>query len=116
MSSLKVAMLEPQEKQLAEKAKNEAMEVAEAARETEWKHPSFCAELFAGRFRPDLLLPFPVQEEEDRRQGDEYLARVEAFLRANVDADEIDRTGEIPPAVIRGLIELGCFGMKIPRE
>jgi hypothetical protein len=116
MSSLKVAMPEPQEKQLAEKAKNEAMEVAEAARETEWKHPSFCAELFAGRFRPDLLLPFPVQEEEDRRQGDEYLARVEAFLRANVDADEIDRTGEIPPAVIRGLIELGCFGMKIPRE
>src|SRR5262245_5957395 len=116
MSSMKVALPEPQEKHLADKAKNEAMEVAEAARETEWKHPSFGAELFAGRFRPDLLLPFPVQPEEDRRLGDEYLARVEAFLRANVDADEIDRTGEIPAPVLKGLIDLGCFGMKIPRE
>src|SRR6266498_6011012 len=116
MSSVKVAMPEPQQKELAERAKREAMEVAEAARETEWKHPSFCAELFAGRFRPDLILPFPTQQDEDRGLGDEHLARVEAFLRGQVNADEIDRTGEIPPQVIRGLIDLGCFRMKIPRE
>ncbi|MGH9360659.1 MAG: acyl-CoA dehydrogenase family protein, partial [Thermoanaerobaculia bacterium] len=104
------------EKDTGERAKREAMEVAEAARETEWRHPSFGAELFAGRFRPDLILPFPAQPEEDRRRGDEYLARVEAFLREKVDPDEIDRTGLLPPEVVRGLIDLGCFGMKIPKE
>jgi hypothetical protein len=95
---------------------NEAMEVAEASRETEWKHPSFAAELFAGVFRPDLLLPFPAQPKEDRATGDAFLARLEAFLREKVDPDEIDRMGDVPDEVIEGLIELGCFGMKIPKE
>src|SRR5262245_13814618 len=94
----------------------EAMEVAEAARESEWKHASFAADLFAGRFRADLIIPFPSQSAEDRRKGDEFLARLEPFLRDNVDADEIDRTGEIPPRVMDGLAKLGCFGMKIPTE
>src|SRR5262245_52594603 len=117
MSSMKVAMpSSAQEKEASEKAKREAMDVAEAARETEWKHPSFGAELFAGRFRPELILPFPVQPEADRHLGDEYLAKVDRFLREKVDADEIDRTGELPREVVRGLIELGCFGMKIPKE
>jgi alkylation response protein AidB-like acyl-CoA dehydrogenase len=117
MSAMKVEVAAPpQEKESAERAKREAMDVAEAARETEWKHPSFAAELFAGRFRPGLILPFPVQEAEDRRRGDEYLARVGKFLREKVDADQIDRTGELPAEVVRGLIDLGCFGMKIPKE
>jgi len=111
-----VQVLTPEPKEAADRAKREAMEVAEAARETEWKHPSFAAELFAGRFRPDLVLPFPAQSDEDRRRGDEYLARLEVFLKENVDADEIDRTGEVPPRAIQGLVDLGCFGMKIPKE
>jgi len=94
----------------------EALEVAEAARETEWHYPSFVADLFLGRVRHDLVFPYPQQSPEDKRVGDEYLARVEAFLRAQVDPDAIDRTGEMPPAVIQGLVKLGCFGMKIPKE
>ncbi len=96
--------------------RNEAMEVAEASRETEWSHPSFAAELFAGSFRPDLLIPYPEQPMDDRRIGDEFLAKLEAFLRENVHPDEIDRTGEVPDHVVKGLAELGCFGMKIPKE
>ncbi len=42
--------------------------------------------------------------------------RLATFLREHVDADEIDRTGEIPDAVIHGLAELGAFGIKIPEE
>src|SRR6185437_12033630 len=38
------------------------------------------------------------------------------FLKSNVDGDKIDREGEIPPAVIEGLRQLGAFGIKIPRE
>ena len=93
----------------------EALEVAEAARETEWQHPSFVGSLFMGRLLTPLVFPYPEQSEEDRRIGDEYLSQVEAFLKARVDPDAIDRTGEIPPAVLEGLAQLGCFGMKIPK-
>ena len=93
----------------------EALEVTEAAREADWRYPSFVADLFMGRLRRDLIIPFPEQDEADRREGDAFLEKLEAFLKAQVDPDEIDRTGEIPPQVIEGLARLGCFGMKIPK-
>ncbi len=37
----------------------EARQVAEAAREQDWRKPSFAKELFLGRFRPDLIHPTP---------------------------------------------------------
>ena len=93
----------------------EALEVTEAAREVEWRYPSFLGDLFMGRLRMDLVVPFPEQDEADRRIGDAFLAQLGSFLRADVDPDEIDRTREIPPRVIEGLARLGCFGMKIPK-
>ncbi len=96
--------------------KDESMAVAEAARESEWKHPSFVAELFMGRFRTDLLFPYPDQSSEDKKIGDEFLARFESFLREKLDPDEIDRTHEIPVSVVQGLADLGCFAMKIPKS
>ncbi|MBI4354377.1 MAG: acyl-CoA dehydrogenase family protein, partial [Candidatus Omnitrophica bacterium] len=95
---------------------HESLEVAEAARETEWHAPSFLAELFMGRLNTRLVFPYPEQDEQDRRAGDEYLKRVEDFLRCQVDPDAIDRTKEMPPHVIEGLVRLGCFGMKIPKD
>ena len=94
----------------------EALEVTEAAREAEWHHPSFVAELFMGRLLTDLVVPYPEQGEEDRRIGDEYLARIETFLKEHLDPDAVDRTGELPSHVIQGLARLGCFGMKIPKS
>lgn len=96
--------------------KQEALDVAEAARETEWQFPSFVGELFMGRFHKDLVHPYPLQNPEDKKIGDEVMARVEEYLLANLDPDEVDRTGEIPRHVLKGLAELGCFGMKIPKE
>ncbi|MDA1141976.1 MAG: acyl-CoA dehydrogenase family protein [Planctomycetota bacterium] len=100
----------------SDKKAKEAMELAEASRETDWQHPSFLAELFMGRFQPNLIFPFPEQSSEDREVGDKFLEKVESFLKERVDPDEIDRTREIPDDVLRGLIELGCFRMKIPAE
>ena len=40
---------------------DEARDVAEAARETEWSHPSFVRELFLGRFRADLIHPHHLE-------------------------------------------------------
>lgn len=105
---------------LNEKGKNreelEALEVAEEAREQEWTEPSFVADLFMGRLRSDAVLPYPEQPEEDRLIGDAYLAKMKKFLLDNVNADEIDQTGEIPAHVLQGLAELGAFGLKIPKE
>jgi len=97
-------------------AKKEAMEVAEAARETDWENPSFVGEMFMGRFHPDWVHPFPEQDAADRAVGDRYVAELEKFLQENLDPDEADRTGELPTRVIDGLVKLGAFAMKIPEK
>src|SRR5580692_2390602 len=102
-------------KHLTEKEK-ESLDVAEGARETEWTQPSFVAQLFMGKFRTDLISPYPEQSPEDKAIGDEFMGRLESFLRDNLDPDEVDRTGDLPKSVIEGLAKLGCWGMKIPKE
>lgn len=98
------------------KAAKESLEVAEAAREKEWKCPSFVACLFQGRFTWDMIHPFPEQTKEDKEEGDKFLARIEEFLKANLDPDKVDETREIPENVMRGLAEMGAFAIKIPKE
>src|SRR5580765_7139772 len=93
----------------------EAREVAEAAREQEWVAPSFVRDLFLGRFRLDLIHPYPEQDPEEVRRAQPFLEQLERVLR-EVDSDRIDREGEIPEPVIQRLRELGAFGIKIPRE
>src|SRR5258708_5631739 len=93
----------------------EARRVAEEARETEWAAQSFLKELFLGNFRLDLVHPFPPAPPQ-RPEFRAFYDRMERFLLEEVDSDAIDREGKIPPRVIRGLAEMGAFGMKIPRE
>jgi alkylation response protein AidB-like acyl-CoA dehydrogenase len=87
--------------------------VAEAAREQDWRQPSFGKELFLGRLRLDLIHPHPRPTEQERRKGEAFLARLEAFLRDQVDPLQIERDARIPDQVVRGLAELGAFGVKI---
>lgn len=94
----------------------ESLEVAEDAREAQWEERSFVADLFMGKLHFKSIFPYPEQSEEDRLIGDGYLAKIEAFMKAHVDPEQIDVTGEIPPSVMKGLAELGCFGMKIPKQ
>jgi alkylation response protein AidB-like acyl-CoA dehydrogenase len=69
-----------------------------------------------GRWRPDKLAPFTDVAPEEKASADRFLAELGAYLKANVDADEIDRTGEIPLAVRQGLARMGAYGIKVPRE
>jgi alkylation response protein AidB-like acyl-CoA dehydrogenase len=96
-------------------SEKEARDVAESARESEWVHPSFVRELFLGRFRLDLIHPHPPSDPEEEARAKPFLDQLRAFLR-RVDSDEIDRTGEIPEAVVQELRDMGAFGIKIPRE
>jgi alkylation response protein AidB-like acyl-CoA dehydrogenase len=94
----------------------EAMEVAEASRETEWEKPSFVGQLFLGNLDLDLIHPFPEQPEADKAEADDFLNRMERFLAENVDADKIDAQGEYDYELFDGFTKLGAWGMKIPKE
>jgi alkylation response protein AidB-like acyl-CoA dehydrogenase len=94
----------------------EARQVAEAARESEWRKPSFAKEMFLGRFRLDLIHPHPRPTPEDVTKGETFLAKLRAFTEEKVDGGLIEREARIPDDVIAGLRELGAFGMKIPEE
>ena len=102
----------PLEREVSEQ---EARKVAEAAREKEWKLPSFVRELFLGRLRMDLIDPLPEPKYDDGERGEDFLRRLEDYLRT-VDGNELDREPGMPAEVHDALSELGAFGMKIPQE
>ncbi|MEV5899251.1 acyl-CoA dehydrogenase family protein [Streptomyces sp. NPDC052127] len=91
----------------------EARQVAEAAREQDWRKPSFAKELFLGRFRLDLIHPHPLPTDEAVRRGEQFLTKLRAFCETKVDSALIEREARIPDEVINGLKELGALGMKI---
>ncbi|HXQ81646.1 MAG TPA: hypothetical protein VN775_10055, partial [Opitutaceae bacterium] len=91
-----------------------ALQATEAARESH-DELSFVAHLFMGRFRPEKLYPLTALDAEEQAAAEKFLGELGAFLRAEVDADLIDRTGEIPDAVMAGLARLGAYGIKVPR-
>src|SRR5215211_1375856 len=98
------------------KGKREALELAEASRDPLDERGSFASNLFIGRYDFDRIYPWPEQSAEDREAGREFLTNLEKYLRENVDADEVDRTGEIPQKNIDELFALGAFGIKIPKQ
>ncbi len=102
--------------QAVNEAKDKAMELAEEAREKDWKFPSFTAEMFRGNFRWDLLHPYPMQSAEDKRIGDEFIAKLKAVCEKYINAEEIDATGIFPMEARRALAEIGAWGMSISKE
>ncbi|XP_025901872.1 acyl-CoA dehydrogenase family member 9, mitochondrial [Nothoprocta perdicaria] len=46
----------------------------------------------------------------------QFVQPIEKFFREEVDSQKIDREGKIPPETLKGLKELGLFGMQIPEE
>ena len=98
------------------KGQREALELAEAARDPLEDRGSFASNLFVGRYDFNRIYPYPAQSAEDRAAGEEFLQKLESYLRDHVDPDEIDRTGEIPPENFKGLAEIGAFGIKVPKK
>ncbi|HJU06802.1 MAG TPA: acyl-CoA dehydrogenase family protein, partial [Nitrospiraceae bacterium] len=76
---------------------------------------SFMAGIFLGRPDFNLLLP-PQEPAEEIAIGNAYCRTIETFLKSQVDPAEIERTARIPESVLKGLFDLGAFGMKIPKE
>ncbi|MEU4516131.1 acyl-CoA dehydrogenase family protein [Nonomuraea wenchangensis] len=94
----------------------ESRAVGEQAREQEWTRPSFGKQLFLGDFRLDLVHPAPALPDEAAKRGEEFVRAVRRFLDGHVDPALIERTGQIPDDVVKGLAGLGAFGITIGEE
>lgn len=102
--------------QIGDKEKQKSLDVAEDSRQTEWKDKSFVAELFQGNFCWNYIHPYPAQSAEEKKIGDEFIAKVKGVLEQYVNPSEVDRTGEVPPAALKALADIGAFGMKIDKK
>lgn len=96
--------------------KRQTMEIAEAAREKEYKYPSFGSQLFMGTFAKEMVYPFPEQNAQDKAIGDEMVEKVRQLLLDKLDPEEVDATRVIPESVIKEMAEMGIFAMKVPQE
>ena len=95
-------------------SEEEARALAEASREQDWSGRSFLRNLFLGDLRVEWIDPFPITP-----LSDDYLdfeARLRHFMETQVDPVKIDETGEYGDDVLRGLADLGAFGMKIDKK
>ena len=93
----------------------EARQFAEEARETGWAKPSFAKELYLGHFRLDLVHPHPRPDPDDEDRAQSFLAELRRYCET-LDGAVIEREARIPDDYVKGLAELGCFGIKIPRD
>jgi acyl-CoA dehydrogenase family protein 9 len=76
--------------------------------------PSFLRSLFLGKVESDIILPFPVPPGEDRETVETVLDVFRRFAAENIDAAELDRAAHYPPELIRGLGDIGAFGLIVP--
>jgi len=97
-------------------SEREAREVAEAARETEWKLPSFGKGIFMGDFRLGLIHPQPKLDPDAVEKGDRFLEALRRVLLEHVDPLAIERDDKIPEEAIDALKEIGALGMKVPER
>jgi alkylation response protein AidB-like acyl-CoA dehydrogenase len=93
-----------------------AMQLAESARDNSKQQSSFAGQLFMGNFASDLIFPFPTQTPAEKKIGDDLVKQVCEFLINHLDAEKVDETRTIPPDVIQGLVDMGLFAMKVPKE
>ncbi|WP_227979082.1 acyl-CoA dehydrogenase family protein [Nocardia spumae] len=93
----------------------QARALVEESRESTWAKPSFAKQMFLGRFRLDLIHPYPRPGAEDAERTEAFLRRLRAYCET-LDGSVIEAEAKVPADYVRGLAELGCFGLKIPPE
>jgi alkylation response protein AidB-like acyl-CoA dehydrogenase len=96
-------------------SEQEARDVAEAARESDWSGASFARDIYLGKFSLDLIHPAAKEDPAEVARAKPFMDTLREFL-GRVDSDMIDRTGQIPEEYVSELRAMGAFGIKIPAE
>ena len=76
----------------------------------------FIKNLFWGRFREELVFPFPEVPADEVARCDQLLAELDAYLENEHPTMEVDQTQEIPEWARQRLFDMGVMGMIIPQE
>ncbi|MGO9832895.1 MAG: acyl-CoA dehydrogenase family protein [Polyangiaceae bacterium] len=79
------------------------------------REQSFTKSLFFGVIDESLVFPWPEPEFDDVSAVIGVLDTVRRFFTLRVDSAEIDRQERIPDEVLKGLKDIGCFGLSIPK-
>uniref|UniRef100_A0A669NYH9 Complex I assembly factor ACAD9, mitochondrial n=1 Tax=Phasianus colchicus TaxID=9054 RepID=A0A669NYH9_PHACC len=83
--------------------------------------PEHCVELqvsllSTGEWGREEVFPYPEISNEELQEINQFVGPVEKFFAEEVDSKKIDRDAKIPPETLKGLGDLGLFGMQIPEE
>jgi alkylation response protein AidB-like acyl-CoA dehydrogenase len=76
----------------------------------------FAKALFFGKFKSDLLFPYPVLPADQQREADEAYRKVKDYAEKHIDAADIDREARIPQSVVDGLAKLDVYKLTLPKE
>ena len=76
----------------------------------------FVKNLFWGRVRADMVMPYPAGNPEEVARCDQLVAELEDYLKNEHPSVQIDQEQEIPRWVIDRLFKMGVLGMTIPKE
>jgi acyl-CoA dehydrogenase family protein 9 len=76
----------------------------------------FAKALFFGKFKGELLFPYPALPAEAAARATEQAAKVRSYAEQHIDAAKIDRDALIPDDVIAGLAKLDVYRLTIPEE
>jgi alkylation response protein AidB-like acyl-CoA dehydrogenase len=76
----------------------------------------FAKALFFGKFKGELLFPYPTLPPDQKAKSDEMAERVRDYAHLAIDPAQIDRDARIPDSVVRGLGKLDVYRLTIPTE
>jgi acyl-CoA dehydrogenase family protein 9 len=76
----------------------------------------FAKALFFGKFKGDLLFPYPTLAEDQQARADAQAGKVREYANRGIDPMKIDREARIPDDVIAGLAALDVYRLTIPVE
>ncbi len=76
----------------------------------------FAKALFYGKFKGDLLFPFPTLSADELRAAEKAASDVKEFCDKHIDHMQIDLDSRIPDSVIDGLAKIDVYKMTIPKE
>jgi alkylation response protein AidB-like acyl-CoA dehydrogenase len=92
------------------------LEDAESLLGPEPSEMGFVKNLFWGRFREELVLPYPQGDAAETARCDQLLEELENYLRHEHPSIEIDQHEEIPHWVVERLFTMGALGCTVPTE
>ena len=76
----------------------------------------FAKSLYWGRFREELVFPYPAEGNEEREKCNALLEELASYLKDEHPSVQIDQEEQIPSWCIDRLFEMGVMGMTIPEK